>query len=73
MTLNGVPVDLQRDYRVAVQDYLGGGGDNFSIFTQGRNEQGGELDLDALVSYVREQSEAGPMPLPLQPRIQRIQ
>ena len=73
MTLNGVPMDLQRDYRVAVQDYLAGGGDNFSVFTQGRDEQGGELDLDALVSYVREQSRAAPMPLPLQPRITRIQ
>lgn len=73
MTLNGVAVDLQRDYRVAVQDYLGGGGDNFSIFTQGRVEQGGELDLDALVSYVRAQSPAGPMFLPLLPRIKRIQ
>ena len=73
MTLNGLPMDLKRDYRVAVQDYLAGGGDNFSVFTQGRDEQGGELDLDALVSYVREQSRAAPMPLPLQPRITRIQ
>ena len=55
-----------------MQSYLGTGGDNFSVFTEGKDVVGGMLDLDALVAYIRAQSQHGPMLLPLQERIARI-
>lgn len=71
--LNGRPLDMAQSYRVGLQSYLGTGGDNFTIFTQGIDVVGGMLDLDALVEHVREQSLNGPMVLPLQERITRVQ
>ncbi|MFT0532397.1 bifunctional metallophosphatase/5'-nucleotidase [Castellaniella hirudinis] len=70
MQLHGQPLDPDRDYRVGVQSYLGGGGDNFSVFRGGRDIQGGGLDLDALVDYIRSRSQAGPVSLPMAARIQ---
>ncbi len=69
MRLNGQAIEPQRDYRVGVQSYLGSGGDNFSVFTHGRDITGGGLDVDALADYIRAQSAAGPMALPLAARI----
>ena len=63
----------QRAYRVGVQSYLGAGGDNFSVFTQGQDVTGGMLDLDALANHIRTQSQNGPMALPLQERIARVE
>lgn len=71
MRLNGQLLDAARSYRVGLQSYLGTGGDNFSVFTQGTDLVGGSLDLDALVDYVRVQSQRQPMLLPLQERIAR--
>lgn len=72
MRLNGQLLDTARSYRVGLQSYLGTGGDNFSVFTQGTDLVGGSLDLDALVDYVRAQSQQQPMLLPLQERIARV-
>ena len=69
LRLDGEPLRAAQGYRVAVSDYLGTGGDNFSVFTEGVDITGGPLDLDAFENYVREGSAAGPMPLPLQRRI----
>ena len=69
MRLHGQPIEPQRAYRVGVQSYLGAGGDNFSVFTQGRDIIGGGLDVDALADYISAQSANGPMTLPLAPRI----
>ena len=72
MRLNGQLLDTARSYRVGLQSYLGTGGDNFSVFTQGTDLVGGSLDLDALVDYVRVQSQQQPMLLPLQERIAQV-
>lgn len=72
MQLNGQPLQPGTSYRVGLQSYLGTGGDNFSVFTQGRDVTGGMLDLDALIEHVRQQSQNGPMALPLAPRITRL-
>lgn len=72
MRLHGKAVEPDTHYRVAVQSYLSTGGDNFSVFTEGANVTGGMLDLDALVDYVREQSAAGPLTLPTEARIVRM-
>ena len=69
MRLNGALLSLSQSYRVGVQRYLGTGGDNFSVFTQGQEVVGGMLDLDALVEHVRAQSQLVSMLLPLQERI----
>ena len=58
---------------MGLQSYLGTGGDNFSLFTQGTALVGGALDVDALAEYVRAQSQQQPMLLPLQERIARVQ
>lgn len=69
MRLHGDLIDPARDYRVGLQSYLGTGGDNFSVFTQGRDIVGGGLDVDALAEYLRAGGADGPMALPLADRI----
>jgi len=69
MQLHGTPIVPDQDYRIGVQSYLASGGDNFSVFTQGRNPVGGGLDADALAHYLKSRSRQAPMALPLQPRI----
>ena len=71
MRLQGQPINMSQSYRVGLQSYLGTGGDNFSVFTQGKDVVGGTLDIDALADYVRRGSQSGPMPLPVQDRITR--
>ena len=72
LRLNGRLLEMSQRYRVGLQSYLGSGGDNFSIFTQGIDVVGGMPDLDALAEHVREQSRSGPMALPLKERITRV-
>ncbi|QXL84451.1 bifunctional UDP-sugar hydrolase/5'-nucleotidase [Comamonas sp. NLF-1-9] len=69
MQLNGQAIVPTQDYRVGLQNYLASGGDNFSVFTQGRDIVGGGLDVDALADYLREQSSKAPMALPTAARI----
>ena len=49
--LNGVVVDPAAQYRVTVNSFLADGGDNFAVLVNGTNRLGGEVDLDALVTY----------------------
>jgi 5'-nucleotidase len=65
----GVPVDPLGSYRVAMNNFLASGGDGFTVFAQGTNQLGGEIDLDALVNYFQKNSPVGPGP---QNRITRI-
>jgi 5'-nucleotidase len=50
--LNGTPIDPLASYRIAMNNFIGAGGDNFTVFTEGTNVLGGEVDLDALVQYL---------------------
>ena len=70
--LQGVPLNLQQNYRVGLQSYLGTGGDNFSVLAQGRDVVGGIVDVDALALHVRQQSAAAAMALPLAARIVNV-
>ena len=72
MRLNGEPIQAAQTYRVGLQSYLGSGGDNFSVFTEGVDVTGGMLDLDALVDYILDQSRGQAMPLPTADRIVRV-
>lgn len=49
---DGAPIDQEAVYTVTVNNFLQGGGDNFTVFTAGANPEVGPVDLDALVDYV---------------------
>lgn len=52
ITVNGAPIDPAAGYRVAINNFLGAGGDLFSEFTKGTDMVGGVVDLDALTAYL---------------------
>ena len=53
VTIGGARLDERAAYRVVVNEFLAGGGDGFTIFTQGPERAGGPLDLDAFESHVK--------------------
>jgi 5'-nucleotidase len=67
--INGVPVNKTATYRVAMNNFLASGGDGFTVFHEGTDPLGGEIDLDALVNYFMHNSPVGPGP---QNRITRV-
>jgi 5'-nucleotidase len=69
VTIEGVPVEENASYRVAMNNFLASGGDGFSVFNEGTEPLGGEIDLDALVNYFMHNSPVGPGP---QNRITRV-
>ena len=50
--LNGEPIRDETVYRVTMNNFLASGGDNFTVFTEGRDPVGGPQDLDALERYI---------------------
>ena len=62
VAINGTPVDRATSYRVAMNSFLATGGDGFSVFNEGTDQLGGEVDLDALVKYFMENSPVAPGP-----------
>ncbi len=69
ITIDGVVVDPAAGYRVTVNSFLADGGDNFTVLVDGTDRLGGEVDLDALVTYFGANSPVQPGP---QDRISRI-
>ena len=69
MMLNGEPMSLKQHYRVALNEFIAQGGDNFSAFTQGTDRTVFGLDLDALVAYFGKHSPVQP---PALDRVKRI-
>jgi len=67
--IGGVMVLPGSSYRVTVNSFLADGGDNFSVLVDGTDRLGGEVDLDALVTYFGLNSPVAPGP---QDRITRI-
>ncbi len=62
MTLNGMRIDPAAGYRVTVNNFLAGGGDGFTVFTEGTAPQVGVYDVDALFAYFRANSPIAPAP-----------
>ncbi|MCI0672790.1 MAG: bifunctional metallophosphatase/5'-nucleotidase [Myxococcaceae bacterium] len=60
LALNGRPVDAHARYRVTVNSFLAAGGDGFSVLTEGKEQRGGPLDIDALVAYLKARSPLEP-------------
>ncbi|WP_166996679.1 bifunctional metallophosphatase/5'-nucleotidase [Paramicrobacterium fandaimingii] len=54
VTVNGEPLDMERDYRIGSFSFLLNGGDNFHVFTEGKNtKDSGLVDRDAWMDYIK--------------------
>ena len=60
--IGGVPVVLDRLYRVTVNDYLLRGGDGYAAFVAGRHAEVGVGDVEAFASYLGAHSPVTPPP-----------
>ena len=60
--IDGVLVDPAGEYRVTVNSFLSDGGDNFAVLADGTDRLGGEVDLDALVTYFGANTPIAPGP-----------
>jgi len=69
IVIDAAPLDLTASYRVTVNSFLADGGDNFTVLRDGTDRLGGEVDLDALVTYFGTSSPVAPGP---QDRITRL-
>src|SRR5262245_5892220 len=56
------PIDKTADYRIAVNNFMAEGGDNYTVFRSCTNPLGGEIDLDALGRYLGAHSPLAPPP-----------
>jgi 5'-nucleotidase len=63
LRINGRAILPNQKLRVAVNNFLAAGGDGFTVFEQGANRLGGDIDVDALVAYIRAHSPVRPGPL----------
>jgi 5'-nucleotidase len=61
--INDVPVDKAASYRVAMNNFLADGGDGFSVFGEGTDPLGGEVDIDVLANYFMKNSPVAPGPV----------
>jgi 5'-nucleotidase len=61
--LNGKQIEPATMYRVVVNSFMAEGGDNFSIFKQGRDRRVGIVDVDALELYLKARPSFKPGPL----------
>ncbi|MYM21771.1 bifunctional metallophosphatase/5'-nucleotidase [Duganella sp. FT135W] len=51
--LNGIPLEMDKSYRVVTNNFLAEGGDGFSTFTKGASRAPTNIrDIDALTSYL---------------------
>ena len=55
-TLDGVALEDGKNYRVVTSDFLGNGGDGFSVLKDGTNTTAGPVDLEALVAWLARES-----------------
>jgi len=67
---NGSPLQPERKYTVTVNEYLAGGGDNFTVLTQGVNPVVGPFIVEALIQYVQAQPQ--PLNADIAGRISRL-
>lgn len=58
--INGTAVTDTQQIRVAANNFLVGGGDGFTVFTQGTGLWSGPLDIDAFVAYMTAHSPVAP-------------
>ena len=63
------PVSKTSSYRVAVNNFMADGGDNYTVFRSCSEPLGGEIDLDAFTRYLRAHSPLAP---PTLNRIEKV-
>lgn len=64
MWLDGERIDPAATYSVTANSFLAGGGDNFREFANGTGRADtGKVDLEAMVDYMAELTEGGPLPV----------
>ncbi|MFI8828175.1 bifunctional metallophosphatase/5'-nucleotidase [Streptomyces sp. NPDC053431] len=72
--LNGQPIDPAKTYRVAMNEFLAGGGDGFAALATGTNKLVGASDLDVFNAYLAAHSSASaPLQVPSANRITVVQ
>ncbi|MFD6590290.1 bifunctional metallophosphatase/5'-nucleotidase [Streptomyces anulatus] len=72
--LNGEAIDPARTYRVAMNEFLAGGGDGFAALGEGTNKLVGASDLDLFNAYLAAHSTAAaPLAPPATDRVTVIQ
>ncbi|MFE4637682.1 bifunctional metallophosphatase/5'-nucleotidase [Streptomyces sp. NPDC056773] len=72
--LNGEAIDPARTYRVAMNEFLAGGGDGFTVLKEHKNKLVGASDLDVFNAYLAAHSSASaPLAPPVADRITVIQ
>ncbi|MGW1545593.1 bifunctional metallophosphatase/5'-nucleotidase [Streptomyces sp. NPDC002346] len=72
--LNGAVIDPAKTYRVAMNEFLAGGGDGFAALGQGTNKLVGASDLDLFNAYLSAHSSAAaPLAPPVTDRITVVQ
>jgi 5'-nucleotidase len=59
MFVDGVEVIPTDSFRVTMNNFLAFGGDGFTVFNQGTDRLGGDVDIDALVDYFAANEPAG--------------
>jgi 5'-nucleotidase len=60
LKLDGVPIQDGKTYRVAANNFLADGGDNFPAFAQGTRREATDIrDLDAVVAWLKAHPETG--------------
>jgi 5'-nucleotidase len=67
--IKGLAIQMNSTYRVTMNSFLATGGDGFTIFNQGTDALGGDLDVDALTDYLMQNP--GLLP-PATDRIRRL-
>jgi 5'-nucleotidase len=62
VAIGGTPILITGLYRVAMNNFLSSGGDGFTVFNEGTDQLGGEIDIDAAVNYFLKHSPIAPGP-----------
>jgi 5'-nucleotidase len=69
LTVDGAPIDEAAVYRVATNNFLATGGDNFTVLSEGTEPAEGPLDLEALEAWIAASS---PLTPPAADRIRNV-
>ncbi|MFJ3911198.1 5'-nucleotidase [Streptomyces sp. 2132.2] len=67
--LNGAAIDPAKTYRVAMNEFLAGGGDGFTVLKDHKNKLVGVPDLEAFNTYLAKSTQAAPIAPPAADRI----
>ncbi|MET9885171.1 5'-nucleotidase [Streptomyces sp. NPDC006430] len=67
--LNGAAIDPAKTYRVAMNEFLAGGGDGFTVLKEHKNKLNGASDLECFNAYLAKSTAATPIAPPVADRI----